>query len=57
MGSYTGMNLDGGGSTAMAWWNPTTGSAELLNAPLGGVERFVGTNLGVVYQPIDPIGG
>lgn len=52
MGSHTGMNLDGGGSTAMAWWNPTTGSSELLNAPLGGVERFVGSNLGVVFQPV-----
>ena len=50
MGSHTGMNLDGGGSTQMAWWNPTSGASELLNAPLGGVERFVGSNLGVVYQ-------
>lgn len=55
MGSHTGMNLDGGGSTQMAWWNPTSGSSELLNAPLGGVERFVGSNLGVTYQPIGAV--
>jgi hypothetical protein len=49
-GSYSGMNLDGGGSTAMAWWNPTSQSTQLLNAPLFGLERHVGSNLGIVYQ-------
>jgi len=49
-GSYKGMNLDGGGSTQMAWWNPTSQSAQLLNAPLFGQERHVGSNLGIVYQ-------
>lgn len=55
MGSNNGMNLDGGGSTQMAWWNPSSGSSELLNAPLGGMERFVGSNLGVTYQPIGAV--
>ena len=55
MGSHNGMNLDGGGSTQMAWWNPSSGSSELLNAPLGGMERFVGSNLGVTYQPIGAV--
>lgn len=32
-------------------WNPGTGTAELINAPLLNVEPFVGSNLGVVYQP------
>lgn len=49
-GATTGLNLDGGGSTQMAAWNPGTGTAELINAPLLNVERFVGSNLGVVYQ-------
>ena len=49
-GSYTGLNLDGGGSTQMAWWDPVSQSAQLLNAPLLGLERHVGSNLGIVYQ-------
>lgn len=50
-GSYTGMSLDGGGSSALAAWNPTRRTTELLSRPLGGSERFVGSNLGVVYRP------
>ncbi len=50
-GSYTGMNLDGGGSAQMAWWNPRRARAELLSTPLAAGERFVGSNLGVVYNP------
>ena len=50
LGSHTGLSLDGGGSTTLAWWNPGSDAAELLNAPLGGVERFVGANLGITYQ-------
>ena len=49
-GSYTGLNLDGGGSTQMAWWDPVSQSAQLLNAPLLGLERHVGSNMGIVYQ-------
>lgn len=49
-GSYTGLNLDGGGSTQMAWWNPARQSAQLLSTPLLDVERHVGSNLGIVYQ-------
>jgi hypothetical protein len=54
-GSYTGLNLDGGGSTQMAWWDPISQSAQLLNAPLFGLERHVGSNLGIVYQ--QPLAG
>jgi glucose/arabinose dehydrogenase len=54
-GSYTGMNLDGGGSTLMAWWDPASQSAQLLNSPLFGLERHVGSNLGIVYQ--QPLAG
>lgn len=46
-GAWDGLNLDGGGSTQMAWWNPTAGQAQLLNAPLQ--ERYVGQSLGVGY--------
>ena len=51
-GASSGINLDGGGSTQMGWWDPNRNSAQLLNAPLG-VERYVGSNLGIVYQPTD----
>lgn len=37
-GADTGINMDGGGSTTMAWWNPQASSedkCELLNVPVG----------------------
>jgi hypothetical protein len=49
-GSSMGINVDGGGSTQVAWWNSATNQAELLNNPLA--ERYVGSSLGVIYQPI-----
>jgi hypothetical protein len=48
-GAWTGINLDGGGSTTMAWWNPTANRAELLNV-LGASARSVGNNIGIYYQ-------
>ena len=48
-GSYNGLNLDGGGSTSMAWWNPSSSSAELLNVP--SETRSVGNSIGVYYVP------
>ena len=58
-GSYTGINMDGGGSTTMAWWNPNTADPDkckLLNNPRGGgggftTERCVGNSIGVYYVP------
>jgi hypothetical protein len=49
-GSSMGINLDGGGSTQLAWWNPASNQAELLSNPLA--ERYVGASLGVLYQSI-----
>ena len=49
-GSSMGINMDGGSSTQLAWWNPTSNQAELLSNPL--FERYVGASLGVLYQPI-----
>ena len=59
-GSYTGINMDGGGSTTMAWWNPSksgTDKSELLNSPVGTgaktnwrtTERCNGNSIGVYY--------
>lgn len=45
-GAYTGINMDGGGSTTMARWNSRTNHVEILNRPSGG-QRKVGSNLGV----------
>lgn len=46
LGAFTGLNLDGGGSTALAQ-SDGFGSALLLNLPSGGTERFNGNNIGV----------
>ena len=38
MGAYNGINMDGGGSSTLAYWNPTIQAAdksELLNKPVG----------------------
>jgi hypothetical protein len=57
-GAWDGINMDGGGSTTMAWWNPSTSASELLNNPRGSgsysssnSERHVAVNLGVYYAP------
>lgn len=44
-GASDGINLDGGGSTQLAWWDPSAQRASLLNNP--GGERYVGNSLGV----------
>jgi hypothetical protein len=65
-GAADGINMDGGGSTTLAWWNPTTRGAELLNRPVGDgaawpkaadpatfrpTERTNGSNFGVTLAP------
>ncbi len=58
-GAYTGINMDGGGSTTMAWWDPNASGSDkckLLNSPRGGcgiftTERCVGNNIGLYYVP------
>jgi hypothetical protein len=38
VGAEVASNMDGGGSTTLAWWNPQAGAAdacELLNRPVG----------------------
>ena len=37
-GAYRGINMDGGGSTTLAWWDPSTEDSDkckLLNSPVG----------------------
>ncbi|MGE0814315.1 MAG: phosphodiester glycosidase family protein [Vicinamibacterales bacterium] len=52
-GVWDALNLDGGGSTSMAWRDPATGAAALLNTSSdspGG--RKVATNLLVFAEPV-----
>lgn len=52
-GAYDGLYMDGGGSTTMAWWDPsagTNGRAEVLNTPSDGSPRSVGNNIGVTLS-------
>jgi len=51
-GARNGINMDGGGSTTMAWRNPSNSQVELLNSPSSS-ERYVANNLGVYYDPTD----
>jgi hypothetical protein len=52
-GAHNGLNLDGGGSTAMA--KLESGAAVLLNRPSGGVQRVNGNHLGVFAPPVAPV--
>jgi hypothetical protein len=54
LGILNGLNLDGGGSTALVQ-SGSNGNAILVNSPsgtAGAVERYVGNNLGVFANPI-----
>ena len=50
LGAWNGLNLDGGGSSAMA--KSQRGAARLLNRPSGGIQRVNGNHLGVFAQPL-----
>ena len=52
-GAWDGLNMDGGGSTSLAYLVPDANqeSIRLLNKPSGG-ERRVGSNLGVYLLPV-----
>jgi exopolysaccharide biosynthesis protein len=51
LGSYEGINLDGGGSTALVQ-SDGKGGAAVINSPSGGAERFDGNNLGVFAESL-----
>ena len=46
LGSYQGLNLDGGGSTTLVQSNGMGGAA-IINRPSGGTERYDGNSFGV----------
>ncbi|MAP92752.1 hypothetical protein CMK15_14515, partial [Candidatus Poribacteria bacterium] len=42
-GAYNGINMDGGGSTTMAWWDlsmPSLDKCRLLNRPVGNGDDY-----------------
>lgn len=53
LGAWNGINLDGGGSTALA--KMQSGSAVLMNKPSGGAQRVDGNHLGVFAQASAPL--
>ena len=51
-GVWDALNLDGGGSTTMAWRDPDTGQPALLNTPTDGPRgRAVASSLAVFARP------
>jgi hypothetical protein len=60
-GAYNGINMDGGGSTTLARWEPNAigdARAVLMNSPVGsgsgvGTERWNGNNLGIVFNRLE----
>lgn len=46
-GSHKGINMDGGGSTTMAWWDPAAEASEILNSTSDAYPRHVASNIGV----------
>lgn len=49
-GSFTGINMDGGGSTTLAYWDAAQNKTVKLNHQRGGAERSVGCNLGFILK-------
>jgi hypothetical protein len=52
LGAWNGLNLDGGGSTALA--KLESSAAVLLNRPSGGVQRVNGNHLGLYALTVAP---
>jgi len=59
-GAYTGINMDGGGSTTMAWWDPTmpgTDKCQLLNQPVGNGDDYKKTEETPIFTPTERANG
>lgn len=50
IGAFHALNLDGGGSTALAVRDPALGIVRVLNTPSDGRERYVPDGLGIFYN-------
>lgn len=54
LGCHTALNLDGGGSSVMAYRGPETGKLKIVNRPTDGRERAVADVLGISVDPQKP---
>ncbi len=46
-GAYNGLNMDGGGSTTLVYWDPEKSAVQKVNHQARNGERRVGCNLGI----------
>ena len=59
-GSDDGINMDGGGSTTLAWWNPQASDdakSELINSPVGSGVKFESEIADRQYVPTERANG
>jgi Phosphodiester glycosidase len=59
-GADDGINMDGGGSSTLAWWNeksPEPEKCELINAPVGNGLRFESPAAEELFQPSERANG
>lgn len=59
-GADDAINMDGGGSTTLAWWNPMLAGddkTELINTPVGNGEKYETPLAELVYVPTERTNG
>jgi len=59
-GAHTGINMDGGGSTTMAWWDPAASGEDkcrLLNSPVGNGASNDRENVRAPFQSTERANG
>lgn len=59
-GAHSAINMDGGGSTTLAWWNPKApgpDKAELLNSPVGNGLSYPSALAESAYVPTERANG
>lgn len=59
-GAHTGINMDGGGSTTMAWWDPSDPSddkCKLLNSPVGSGKTYDPSKTTEPFRPSERANG
>lgn len=49
-GAYTALNMDGGGSTSLVYWDEKEKEAVFVNQQRLGIHRKVGSNLGIILK-------
>lgn len=59
-GAHTGINMDGGGSTTMAWWDrsdPQDDKCKLLNSPVGSGKKYAPSKTAEPFRPSERANG